>query len=127
MRHSARGSQRLPHAGKRLSSCRLTKQRLINALAAEIDESAAFSEGTGLLYRTKFRRCYRKARPSCPNGWNPDGQRSSQQRHSISMAAHSHLSQEGTDTSCLGRETLSLCKGHLVVTLHTQSAKSQRF
>jgi hypothetical protein len=61
MRHSARGSQRLPHAGKRLSSCRLTKQRLINALAAEIDESAAFSEGTGLLYRTKFRRCYRKA------------------------------------------------------------------
>ena len=43
---------------------RLTKQRFINALAAEIDERAAFSEGTELLYRTKFRRCYRKA--GCP-------------------------------------------------------------
>jgi hypothetical protein len=60
-RHSARGSQRLPHAGRRLASCRLTQQRLINALAAEIDERAAFSEGTELLYRTKVRRCYRKA------------------------------------------------------------------
>ena len=60
-RHPARGSQRLPHAGRRLASCRLTKQRLINALAAEIDERAAFSEGTELLYSTKFRRCYRKA------------------------------------------------------------------
>ena len=30
-------------------------------LATEIAESATFSEGTGLLYRTKFRRCYRKA------------------------------------------------------------------
>src|SRR4029434_8528725 len=47
--------------GRRLASCRLTQQRLINALAAEIDERAAFSEGTELFYRTKFRRCYRKA------------------------------------------------------------------
>jgi hypothetical protein len=82
-RHPARGSQRLPHAGRRLASCRLTKQRLINALAAEIDERAAFSEGTELLYRTKFRRCYRKAyrlvgtscecqdftRGQAPEGW----------------------------------------------------------
>src|SRR5262247_4937465 len=62
-RHPARGSQRLPHAGRRLASCRLTKQRLINALAAEIDERASFSEGTELFYRAKFRRCYRKAEP----------------------------------------------------------------
>jgi hypothetical protein len=30
------------------------------------------------------------------------------------MPGHSHPSQECTDTSFLGRETLSLCKGHLV-------------
>src|SRR5262245_33204011 len=65
-RHPARGSQRLPHTGRRLASCRLTKQRLINALAAEIDERAALSEGTELLYRTKFRRCYRKALHNSP-------------------------------------------------------------
>jgi hypothetical protein len=29
-RHPAKGSQRLPHAGRRLASCRLTKPRLIN-------------------------------------------------------------------------------------------------
>ena len=29
-RHPAKGSQRLPHAGRRLASCRLTQPRLIN-------------------------------------------------------------------------------------------------
>ena len=46
MRHPASDSERPANAGKSLSSSRLTKQRLINALATEIHETAALIEGT---------------------------------------------------------------------------------
>ena len=49
------------NTGKRFSSCRLAKQRLINALLTEIHEGLALNVGTETLYRTKFRRCYREA------------------------------------------------------------------
>jgi hypothetical protein len=61
MRHATKGSQSLPQAGERLSSCRLLPSRPINALAADLYQSAACSAGTGRPYRTQLRRCARKA------------------------------------------------------------------
>ncbi len=56
--------QRCPNTqnvGKRLSSCHLNKQRLINPLEAEVDESARLIESTGVTPPYKISRFHRES------------------------------------------------------------------
>src|SRR5262245_49919461 len=49
------------NVGETLSSCRLTKQRLINPLEAEVDESARLIASTGVIPPYKISRLHRES------------------------------------------------------------------
>jgi len=55
-----RGSK-TQNVGKSLSSCHLNKQRLINSLEAEVDESARLIESTGVTPPYKISRFHRES------------------------------------------------------------------